>query len=404
VSQEVVVIGGGIVGVATAYELARRGASVRLLEANELAYGATGRNLGFVWLHTRRAGVEVDLVMDTRRRLDDLDDELGVDAGVLGLDGGVMFFSDERQRAVFAEFVERRNADGVAMDLLDGLQARELVPLLPETVAGATFCPLDAHIDSRRYVRAFALAAQRHGAVVSEGIAARRVLVEHGRATGVETDLGKIPARTVVLAAGGWSKYLTAGLGFDVPIGHMRLQVMQTEPMAPRLRHVLYGAVAAKQYQIIRELPSYREEDFRNDAETEHGLALLESACQKADGSYVLGLTMDYPGFDWRPDLQGVALISRVLSADLPALRDAKFARAWAGVLPFTSDNLPIIDQAPGIDGLIIATGHVFGNGAGPTTGRLVASMVCGEEPVIDLAHFAFERPSLVPIDRASVW
>ncbi len=78
---------------------------------------------------------------------------------------------------------------------------------------------------------------------------------------------------------------------------------------------------------------------------------------------------MDYPGFDWQPDLAGVSLVAEGLAAALPELRAARFARAWAGILPFTSDNLPIIGRAPGFDDLVIAAGHVFGNGAGPTTG-----------------------------------
>ena len=76
------------------------------------------------------------------------------------------------------EFVERRIADGVPMQLLDGAEARELAPILPETVLGATYCPLDAQIDPRRYVRAFAPAAQRHGATIHEGTAARAIEIE----------------------------------------------------------------------------------------------------------------------------------------------------------------------------------------------------------------------------------
>ncbi|HEX6867215.1 MAG TPA: FAD-dependent oxidoreductase, partial [Candidatus Limnocylindrales bacterium] len=124
----------------------------------------------------------------------------------------------------------------------------------------------------------------------------------------------------------------------------------------------------------------------------------------QSDGRYLLGIAMDYPGFDWRPDVAGVALITRVLPEDLPELRGAHVARTWAGVLPFTSDALPIVDRAPGVDGLIVAAGHVFGNGAGPTTGKLVAALLCAEPPVIDLAHVAIDRPTLTALDATSVW
>ncbi|MBA3234858.1 MAG: FAD-binding oxidoreductase [Chloroflexi bacterium] len=403
VSTDVLVIGGGIVGASTAYQLALRGMSVTLLEADRLASGATGRNLGYIWLHTRRAGPELDLVMETRRGLEDLPEELGSDFG-LRCRGGLIYFTTEAQAVVMREFVERRTADGVPMQLLDGHEARELAPILPAGVLGATFCPLDAQMESRRYVRAFAAAAQRAGATVIEGTAARTFRTDAGRVTSVQTDVGNISAGQIVLAAGAWSPYLAEQLGLDLQIHPMRLQIVQTEPMPPRLDILLYGPAALKQYAIFRELPSFRSETFETDLETRLGLALLESACQTSDGSYLLGCAMDYPGFDWQPDLAGVSLVTEGLLGALPELRAARFARAWAGILPYTSDNLPIIGRAPGLDDVVIAAGHVFGNGAGPTTGRLVADLICGTEPALDMTPFQPGRESLRPVAAGSVW
>lgn len=402
-STDVLVIGGGIVGAATAYQLARRGVQVTLLEADRLASGATGRNLGFIWVHTRRVGPELDLVMATRSGLEDLPEVLDADFG-LRCRGGLTYVTTEDQAAVMREFVDRRTADGVPMRLLDGGEARDLAPILPDHVVGATFCPLDAQIDSARFVRAFAAAAQRAGATVVEGAAVRALQVDGGRITRALTDLGPISAGQTVLATGAWTPSIAAQLGLDVAIHPMRLQIIQTEPMPPRLEHLLYGPAAVKQYSIFQELPSFRAETFATALEDRVGLALLESACQNADGSYLLGCAMDYPGFDWKPDLAGVALVSEGLRAALPELRAARFARAWAGILPFTTDNLPIIGRPPGFDDVVIAAGHVFGNGAGPTTGRLVADLICGTEPLMDLAPFRPDRESLQPVAQGSVW
>ena len=181
-SPDVLIIGGGIVGAATAYHLARRGVAVTLLEADRLASGATGRNLGFIWLHTRRTGPELDLVMATRTGLERLPDELGEDFG-LRTRGGLIYAVTEAQAVVMREFVDARVADGVPMEFLSGDDARELAPVLPDSVVAASYCPLDAQMDSVRYVRAFANAAQRAGATIVEGVAVRTLKATGHRVT-----------------------------------------------------------------------------------------------------------------------------------------------------------------------------------------------------------------------------
>jgi glycine/D-amino acid oxidase-like deaminating enzyme len=402
-TADTVVIGGGIVGAAAAYELAKLGARPLLLEAERLAYGASGRNLGYVWVHTRRPGPELDLVMWTRRQLPQLAEELGGDFD-LRCNGGIIYFFTDEQRAVMREFVERRQAAGVDVQLLDGAQAREMAPMLPESVLGATYCPLDAQVDPAQYVRAFGSAAERAGAEIREGVRVERLLIDGDRVTGVATSEGPIHADRVIVAAGGWAAALCHDIGLEIHVRAMRLQVVSTKPMRPRLEHLLYGPSAVKQYTIFQDLPSFRAEAFVTDAERRHGLDLLESACQRPDGSYLLGCAMDYPGHEWQPSLAGVALVAEGLASSLPELRDAPFDAAWAGVLPFTADNLPVIDRPSGLEGLVIAAGHVFGNGAGPTTGRLVAEMACDVTPSLDAAPYRLDRPSLRAEAAQSVW
>ncbi len=402
-SSDVLVIGGGIVGAASAYSLAQAGVSVTLLEAESLAFGATGRNLGFIWTHTRKKGPELDLVMATRARLPELVDELGENVD-LQTNGGMVFFSDERQTPVMTEFVAQRVADGLPMSLLSGDEARELAPILSADVVGATFCELDAQVEPTLWVQAFASAARRLGADIREGVRVERLLRDGDRIIGAETSEGSITAGEVVLAAGGWSPTLAATAGLELPIHPMRLQIVQTLPMPMETRHVIYGSTALKQYSIVQDLPSYDDTLFVNDVEWRYDMLLLEGFAQKADGSYLLGCAMDYPGFVWDADLRGVSLINELMMEHVPRLKEAGFGQAWGGVLPFTVDNLPIIDRAPDVDGLVIASGHVFGNGAGPTTGRLVASILTGEEPVISLEPFRAVRDGLRIEAGQSVW
>jgi SAM-dependent methyltransferase len=168
-SRDAVVVGGGIVGCATAYFLARAGASVTLLEREHVAYGASGRNPGFIWLHTRKPGFALDAALAGRRLYDELVEEL--DPFDFRAAGGLVFFLTPEQGAVIEEFARARSADGLEMHMIDGAEVRRLVPPIREDVVGASYCPLDAHMNTPLFVRALADAARRHGADVREGVA-----------------------------------------------------------------------------------------------------------------------------------------------------------------------------------------------------------------------------------------
>lgn len=393
-AADVVVVGGGIVGAACAYELARSGTSVVLCERTDLADGASGRNPGFVWMHTRRPGTQLQLAKRTRARYDALADELDHDFD-LRRNGGLIAFHTPEQRKVMAEFVEGRQRDGVDVVLLDGDEARDLCPILPREVLGATFCAEDAQITTRKLVEGLARAAERHGATVLRGTEVSEVALVAGRAAGVTTTAGRIDAGAVVLAAGVWTPALAARLGLGLPIRPMRLQVVATEVRPPQLEHLVYGPQAIRQYDIFHGLPSYREEDFVEEEAAGDDLPFLELACQTREGRFLLGCPMDLASASWEPDLAGVATICRRLPEMLPALRDARFQRAWAGLLPHTPDSLPVVDAAPGVEGVVVAAGHVFGNSSALATAELVAALVREAAPPFELDEVGIGRPGL---------
>jgi glycine/D-amino acid oxidase-like deaminating enzyme len=146
---------------------------------------------------------------------------------------------------------------------------------------------------------------------------------------------------------------------------------------------VVYGPLATKQYSLFRELPSYDVEHFTAPYEDEAAIELLLLASQRVTGEILLGCPMDYPAeLDQRPTFAGLAAIVHGFELDFPGLRDVPISRIWAGLLPYTSDTLPIVDTS--IDGLVIAAGHVYGNSAGPITGKLIAQLLAGAKPELD--------------------
>jgi glycine/D-amino acid oxidase-like deaminating enzyme len=389
-NDRVVVVGGGIVGCATAYFAAQAGAQVTLLERETVAFGASGRNPGFVWLHCRNPGVALELSLASRRLYPELVTALPDDFGFRA-SGGLIYFTTPEQSSVFSAFVEARRRDGLEMELIDGAEVRRLVPPIREDVLGASYCPLDAHIDTARFVRALAAGARDQGALVREGVAVTKLLRDGESVVGVDTSDGSLHADAVVVATGVWTPSLLATIDLEAPIGAERLQVLSTEPQPRLVEPLVYGPLATKQYSLFRDLPGYDLGQFTASYEDEADVELLLLLSQRATGEILLGCPMDYPAeLDQRPTFAGLAAIVQGFEADFPGLREMPIARMWAGLLPYTSDTRPIIDVP--VPGLILAAGHVYGNAAGPITGKLVAQMLAGEEPEIDLDQCRLDR------------
>jgi len=390
VSRRVVVVGGGIVGCATAYFAARDGLDVVLLEREHVGFGASGRNPGFVWLHCRNPGFALEVSRAGRRLYPQLLEELP-ERFEFRAEGGLIYFATPEQGRVFEEFVAARRADGLDIELIDGAEVRRLVPPIRSDVLGASFCAEDAQINTPTVLRALVAGARREGAQVREGVAVEGLLHAGEELCGVRTSAGDVAADAVVVAAGAWSTALLAAAGVHVPIGAERLQVVATHPLPMRIRPVVYGPLAAKQYVLFRDLPSWDPRHFTARYESEQGIEMLQLVAQRANGEVLLGCPMDYPReLDLRATLSGLGATAQAIAADFPGLADAPVDRVWAGVLPYTADLAPVIDEAA--PGLFVASGHVFGNAAGPMTGRLIAQLLQGQEPEIDLGECRVRR------------
>jgi glycine/D-amino acid oxidase-like deaminating enzyme len=389
-SGSVIVVGGGLVGASTSYYLAREGHRVTLLEMRSRGYGASGRNPGFVWLHCRNPGWALEVSLAGRALYDELAAELPVPFEFRS-EGGLIYFTDERQAPVFEQFVAARRADGLDVSLVDGAEVRKLVGPIRPDVVGGSFCTNDAQINTPTVVHALTEGAIRAGAQVREGVEVTGFLESDGTVTGVRTTEGDLPADTVVVATGAWTRSLMAGLGLDLRVGLERLQVVATAPLPRTVGPVTYGPQAAKQYALFRDLPAWSLEDFTTEEERVGGDWLLPLVAQRANGELLFGCPMDYPAdVAQTATVSGVRRILQYVEQDFPGLAGAPLDRVWAGVLPFTSDLLPIIDTVR--PGLIVAAGHVYGNAAGPMTGKLLAQLVSGRTPQIDLRECRWER------------
>lgn len=368
---DVVIVGGGISGVSAAYEIARAGHAVTLLEARGLAAMASSWTLGGV-RQSGRDPAELPLAQAAVERWAGLDVELDAPTGYRR-HGNLRLARTEAEAAVIRELVQQQGALGLAIEYLpDNAAVRDKAPAIGPGILAASFCPGDGNADPVPAVHAYAAAARRHGAVIREGIAVRRLARSGNRVTGVETQAGQtIAAGRVVVATGIHAPELLTPLGLSLPLTIRLVCVMQSVPLPPLLAPV-FGVANA-------DCAGRQEIDGRLRVTTGIG--------------------------DWPHDPRGwteallappsrdvAALIART-SLVLPAVADAGIARLWGGLIDLTPDALPAIDADTGLDGLVVAAGFSgHGFGIGPVTGEILADLCLGRRSRFDLSPFRLNR------------
>ncbi len=368
---ETIVVGGGVIGCSIAYRLAQGGRRVLLLERHGLAAGASGRNGGMTGagssLHSAAGRAVYALTAANLALMRDLPQELGADFE-LRLPGTLDVATTPEQHAHLVESVRDQQASGQDVHLLDRTEARALMPALSEAILGATFAPGRGHLWPFALVHGFADAARRHGAIIQTGVAVDRLLREGDRVVGVEVGGERIVADEVVLATNAYTPHILPELpqGAIVPA---RGQILVTEPLPPLLPH-----------------------PFGTNFDKEYGR-------QTVDGKILCGgyrrLDQD-EGLGHEEERTTPAVldgIRRCLMELFPDLRSVRVVRAWAGIMGFTADGLPLIGRFDPLPGLTLAAGF---NGGGfswaAIVGKVVADLLDGRDPGFDLTPFRPDR------------
>jgi glycine/D-amino acid oxidase-like deaminating enzyme len=348
-----------------------------------------------MWVHTRRPGIALDLARAGIKIVQDLAPDLGPTIE-LKSNGGIIFFQTDAQRRVMKEFAESRTALGVPTTLLDEQQARELTPLLPNDAIGATYCAEDGQLRSPEFVRRLAEVCDRKGVRIREGVTVVSLLLDGDRLSGVRTTEGVVLADRVVMATGAWTAPLERE-GISLPIHPVRVGVLLTEPVEERMEVVMFGPGGARQYDVVREQPSFREEDFAEPWEdTTGGFQYNELVSQRADGRLQIGNPEDdFAGLDQRVPIRGMKMMIDAFLARWPHLEGIAIEDSWSGLMPITPDATPIVDELDDVPGLFVATGHNFGNVAGPSSAKLAAELVNGDTPSLPVEELAIDRPAL---------
>jgi glycine oxidase len=360
-STDIVVVGAGIVGCSIAFELSRRGASVRVVDDRPAGMGATQASAGMLapFIESRENPRLTEL---TSRSLDLFDTFVSrvreASGRPVGYERSGTLDVALRHEALTAlgDAYAALEARGVRASLLDAATVRSEEPLLTGDVCGGLLIPAHGHVAAGQLTAALADACTRQGAAFVDGGRVRRIAAE-GASALVETSRGPIRGRRVVLAAGTWSGQIDLdGIDQAVPVRPVRGQLLQLRLAGPSPRRVLWSE---RCYLV-----------------------------PWADGAMLVGATVEDAGFDERTTAAGVHDLLEAACELVPHARDASFVAARAGLRPATPDQLPIIGLSSVLPPLVYACGH-YRNGVllAPVTAELVAKLILDgvEDPMLQL-------------------
>ena len=413
-SADVVIIGGGIVGVSTAWFLAKQGVDVVLCEKGYIAGEQSGRNWGWVRVQGRDTR-EIPMMLESLRIWEDLEKETGEN---VGFTRGGCFFTANSNKVLesFEDWVDVARDYDIDTRLINASELEQHVHGSAIDWAGAMVTMSDGRAEPHKATPAIARAAVKCGATVLPGCAVRGIETTGGPVSAVVTEHGTIRTSTVLCAAGAWTSMFCRSLGINVP----QLRVRGTVARTAACESVLDGNVFDDRLGIRR-----REDGGYTVA---HG-SVLEHAVTPSSFRYfakflpalmqefkVVRLSfgrefidewktpkvwaLDRPSpfeatrvLDPSPSRSVLKGIRRNLDTLFPQLANTPIVESWAGMIESSPDIVPVIDAVDTLQGFHIATGFSgHGFGIGPGAGKAIAGMLTGTDTGIDLAPLHLSR------------
>lgn len=366
-TADIVIIGGGIVGTATAYYLAKSGRkNVHLLEMNSVCSGSTGRcgaGIRAQW------GLELNcrMALSCLDTFEHLEEELGLPTG-LNQGGYLLVAYQPHEWEQFKKNVELQHKLGINTEIFtDKKRAHEICPgVAVDDAIGFTFHQRDGHADPFLTTFAFQEGAKRCGAKFHKFTTVTGLDVKDGQIKGVITNRGTIECEHVINCAGSWAQDIEAMAGIKLPNWAERHEAIITEPVEPGVCPAMLMSFSGNYY--IQQRPH---------------------------GSIIAGESPSYDGprTDYTPTAHSLASIANIVLKMLPRAKNIRVVRQWAGRYDMTPDAAPILGQTEEVRGFWHATGF-SGHGfmLGPVAGQIMSALLNGEKPPFDPTIMDYKR------------
>lgn len=364
---EVIVIGGGVIGCATAYNLAKAGIKTLVLEKNEIGHGGSSRNGGGVRQSARDVR-ELPLAMYAIENIwPTLSEELGVDVEYYKK-GNLRLGKTPQHIEKLTKLAQKSIDAGLDVRMITGDEAREICPYMSNEVLGASWCPTDGHANPMKTTLAYYKKARELGAHFITGETVIEIQKLRGVARRVITNNNVYEAEVIIVAGGYDSRSILNTVGIDVPMKKELLEALVTEAQ-PKMFEQMLGTAEA---------------DFYGH--------------QTTHGSFVFGGSCGMEAFDAeveRPTTTSItaSYICRGVMKYFPLLENAKIVRTWAGWIDVCQDDVPVISAVEEVSGLIVAcgfTGHGFG--IAPSVGLVLSELAQGKATSVDISSLRYDR------------
>lgn len=413
-AAEIVIIGGGIVGVSTAWFLTRQGVNVVLCEKGHIAGEQSGRNWGWVRQQGRDAR-EMPMIMESLRIWRTLADEIGEDVGFM--QAGCLYAArSDAELERYEAWLPTAQDYGLDTRLVSGDEIAQLVPGATVKWRGGIYTASDGQAEPHKAAPAIARAAARNGATILTACAVRGIETRGGRVAAVVTEHGTIRAPVVLCAGGAWTSMFCRSLGIELPQLTVRGTVVRTVPGAQVLSTCVWDDEAGirrrqdggynvahsayLEHPIVpstfrfafRYLPAFRHEF--GGVRLSIGREFIDA--WRTPTRWPLDAQSPFETIrvlNPEPRPRAIAGIRSIIAERFPRLAGIDIAEAWSGVVETTPDVVPVIDEAESLPGFYIATGFSgHGFGIGPGAGKAIAAMLTGSGAGIDLGEFRLGR------------